>query len=384
MKTKKNLLIIAIILLPFTINSNAQTNVKNEKIKSITLQEKFYGCICGAHIGSSMGAAVEGWSYATIEEKYGTVEELLPYEHYGNGWKRDPGTTEDGIERQKLMITAIMRKGDRVNAEDVRAVWRTEINPKAPGNVSEPFEGELLALAKSSIPARDIGKYCDYAGLNSFARSCHPIGLINAGDPESAMADVFEVGQLYQTSNSRGLQWACVTAVAIAAATLPAATVDSVIEAIRTHCDRSVVREIDRGLRITANCKDFRELRKAFDNVYNGIGMPYSMSYANEVVTKAICIFKMVNGNVKEAMIAAVNMGRDTDCVTAIAAGISGALSGVDSIPTKWIEQVDAATKVNPFTNTTRTMLENSDGLYDAFRNRLKIMKDYYEQMNDI
>ena len=27
-----------------------------------TLRDKFYGCICGAHIGSAMGAAVEGWS----------------------------------------------------------------------------------------------------------------------------------------------------------------------------------------------------------------------------------------------------------------------------------------------------------------------------------
>ncbi|WP_217988921.1 hypothetical protein, partial [Shouchella clausii] len=72
---------------------------------------------------------------------------------------------------------------------------------------------------------------CDYAGLNSFARSCHPIGLINAGDVKGAKEDVLEVGQLYQTSNSRGLKWATVTAVSIAAATTPNATVDSVLGA---------------------------------------------------------------------------------------------------------------------------------------------------------
>lgn len=97
--------------------------------------------------------------------------------------------------------------------------------------VSEPFEATLLAMAKSGIPARDIGRYCDYSGLNSFARSCHPIGLINAGDMEAAKEDVLEVGQLYQTTNSRGLQWAVVTGVAIAAATRPDATVDSVLGA---------------------------------------------------------------------------------------------------------------------------------------------------------
>ena len=357
-----------------------QMNIK----ANVPLNEKFYGCICGTHIGSSMGAVVEGWTYERIEEKYGTLEDLLPYEHYNNGWVRDAGTTEDGVERQKLMITAIMRKGGRVNAEDVRAVWRTDINEKAPGNVSEPFEGELLAMAKSNMPARDIGKYCDYSGLNSFARACHPIGLINAGDPASAVEDVFEVGQLYQTSNSRGLQWACVTAVAIASATKPDSTVDSVIADIAKYCSRSVVNEINSRLKLTANCKDFRELRKAFDTIYNGTGMPYSMSYANEVVTKSICIFNMVKGDVREAIIAGVNLGRDTDCITAIAAGIAGSLSGPSTVPVQWIEQVDASTKVNPFTNTKRTMRENSDGLYDAFKNRLLTMKAYYDTMTNI
>ena len=378
-------------------NNATSSEVQNQKA-NVSLNEKFYGCICGSHIGSSMGALCEGWPYSRIEEKYGTLAELLPYEHYDNGWLRDAGTTEDGIERQKLMITAIMRKGDRVNAEDVRAVWRTDINPKAPGNISEPFEGELLAMAKTNIPARDIGKYCDYSGLVSFSRSCHPVGLINAGDPASAIEDVFEVGQLYQTTNSRGLQWACVTAVAIASATKPDATVDSVINDIFKYCDFrakvegregwyaswagvNIVEEIERGLKRTAKCKDFKELRKAFDSVYNGIGMAYSMAYANEIVTKSVCLFKLVNGDTKEAIIAGANFGRDTDCLTAVAAGISGALSGTASIPPKWIEQVDAATKKNPFTNTQRTMKENSDGLYNAFKNRLDKMKAFYDRM---
>ena len=368
---------------------------------NVSLNDKFYGCICGSHIGSSMSAIVEGWSYSRIEEKYGTLQELLPYEHYDNGWLRDAGTTEDGIERQKLMITAIMRKGDRVNAEDVRAVWRSDMNPRAAGNVSEPFEGELLAMAKTNIPARDIGKYCDYSGLVSFSRACHAMGLINAGDPQGAIEDVLEVGQLYQTSNSRGLLWACVTGVAIASATKPGATVDSVIADILKYCNfRQVVEgrenwyaswagvnvteEIERGLEITAKCKDFKELRKAMDSVYNGIGMPYSMAYANEIVTKGVCVFKLVNGDTKQAIIAGVNFGRDTDCLAAVAAGISGSLTGTSSIPAKWIEQVDAATKKNPFTNTQRTMKENADGLYNALKKRMDKMKQYYDTMYNI
>lgn len=140
------------------------------------LRDKFYGCICGGHIGSAMGAPVEGMSYPEIEEKFGFVDKFLPYMHYGNGWMREPGTTEDGVERQKLMITAIMEKGDRITAEDVRKAWDEHANPNAGGWVSEPFEGTLLQIARTGIPATDLGRYCDYAGLNSFSRACHAIG----------------------------------------------------------------------------------------------------------------------------------------------------------------------------------------------------------------
>lgn len=351
--------------------------------KAVGLREKMFGCIAGCHVGSAMGAAVEGWPYQRIEETHGLVEKFLPYEHYRNGWTREPGTTEDGVERQKLMITAIMEKNDRVNAEDVRAIWIRDIKPGAAGTISEPFEGVLLAMAKSGIPARDLGRYCDYAGLNSFSRSCHPIGLINAGSIQTAIEDVLEVGQLYQTSNSRGLKWACVTGVSIAAATKPDATVDSVIGAVYDNCDADlVVQEIDRGLRRSVGCEDIRELRKAFDPVYGGYGMPYACSSANEVVTKAVCIFKMVNGNTREAIVSGVNMGRDTDCVAAVAAGISGALTGGMSIPEEWVKQLDYATTLNKSTNSQRSLREHSDGLFDAYKSRISKMRAFIEEMD--
>nr|WP_304956912.1 ADP-ribosylglycohydrolase family protein [uncultured Acetatifactor sp.] len=191
------------------------------------------------------------------------------------------------------------------------------------------------------------------------------------------------MGQLYQTAESRGLKWACVTGVAIAAGTMPGATVDSVIGAIYDNCDKDmVVKEIDEQLKKTSGCKDIIEMRSYFDGVYSGFGMPYPFSYANEVVTKGVAIFRMVGGNTKDAVLAGVNMGRDTDCVAAVAGGISGALCGSASLPEKWITQLDYATSINPHTNSRRTLRENADGLYDAFQNRLKKEKAYVEQMS--
>ena len=370
--------------------SSSESTIVGE---GVSVREKFFGCIAGCHIGSAMGAPVEGWSWQDIESKYGVLDKFLSYRHYAgtSDWMREPGTTEDGVERQKLMITAILDKKDRVTAEDIRRIWVRDIKPESAGRISEPFEADLLAMAKSPIPATELGKFCDYSGLVSLARSCHPIGLINAGDVEGAINDLYEVGQLYQTANSRGIQWATVTVVAIAAGTKPGATVDSVLGTILDNCrspdkrfvkEAGVVPEIERGLKATAACQDFRELRVAFDKIYSGHGVPYAFSYANEVVTKAVCIFRMVKGNALDAIVAGVNMGRDTDCVTAVAGGISGALTGGGSIPEAIIAQVDRATRLNPYTNSQRTLRETSDGLYEAFRARLQKMKAYVDEMD--
>ena len=365
----------------------------------ITLRDKFFGCVCGAHIGSAIGAPVEGWMHERTEEVYGTLDKLVAYEHYDNGWVRPAGTTEDGIDRQKLMITAIMEKGGRITAEDLRKIWVRDINPLAPGGIAEPFEGELLKISKSSIPARDIGRYCDYNNLVSFARSCHPIGMINAGDIQSAIEDTLEVGQIYHYTNSRALRWACVTSAGIAAAMAPGATVDSVLSAICINLDERVafggaedvhrdyagmyiVDEIKRALDATENCSDFRELRAEFDKLYYGVGMPYAMAFANEIVTKGVCVFRMCGGDVKKALITAVNLGRDTDCTAAVAGGLAGALGGSAAVPPEWIEQVDKSTAEHRFTNSKRTLRENADGLYGAFQNKCASYRRYAAEMD--
>ena len=77
----------------------------------------------------------------------------------------------------------------------------------------------------------------------------------------------------------------------------------------------------------------------------------------------------------------AVNLGRDTDCVAAVASGISGALDGTASLPGEWISQVDYATSVHRFTNNKRTLREHADGLLGAYKKRLSNMRAYAQRM---
>jgi ADP-ribosylglycohydrolase len=90
----------------------------------------------------------------------------------------------------------------------------------------------------------------------------------------------------------------------------------------------------------------------------------------------------MCGGDVKKAIITAVNLGRDTDCAAAVAAGLSGALGGSASVPEEWVKQVDYATGIHRFTNNKRTLRESADGLYGAFKNKLKHYRDYCAMMD--
>ena len=343
----------------------------------MTLADRIFGCIAASHIGSFMGAPVEGWDRERISQEYGVLYHLLPYEHYKNGWLRPPGTTEDGIERQKLMLTAIIEKGDRVTADDVVGIWLRDIKPESEGMVSEPFESTLLKMAKSGVTPRHIGRYCPWDGLVTVSRSCHGIGIINACDPVAAARDIYDVGLLYNTEVGDGLRWASIVAAGIAGALCPDATVDSVIETALDFAHGRIRSELERALALA----DASTMVDSFYEIYSGSGTPYAHSWANEVVSKAFAVFKAVGGDPARAIITSVNFGRDTDCLAAISGGLSGALSGGRSLRPEWIGQVDEAAKANIYTNSQRTLGETADGLHGALMNRVERARTWSDSL---
>ena len=189
------------------------------------LYDKVLG-LAGSNIGSAMGARWR-WPRKGSQRRYGVLTELLPYAHYthydkpGAGRLRPAGTTEDGIERQRLMCTAIIEKGGRITAADLAAIWVRDINPANFGVQMEPCDEVLYRAVMAGIPPTDAGRYTNFLGINSFARSGHPIGLINACDVPQAIADTYEIGQLYQARHGYGLDYGAAVNAGIAEAMKP-------------------------------------------------------------------------------------------------------------------------------------------------------------------
>ena len=351
-----------------------------------TLFDKIYGCLAGTYIGSSMGVSVEGWHMDRIAQRYGVLKEFVPFRF--KGWDCPPGSTEDGMERQKLMCRAIFDKQDRITAEDLVDTWRKVMDDEktaAMAKMTEGFDRDLMALAKTrAVPAGQLGSLVKYSHLNTTVRSFHAIALINACDPEGVVRDLQDVGRVYQPLSSNGYPWGAAYNAAVVDAMKPDATVQSVIEAALRYASGGVRAEIRRALDIAGKHDDPLDMRKEFYERYSGRGTPYAQSWVNETAAKALAIFAATKGNVQQAIIVAVNFGRDTDCLGATAGGLAGAFSGTRTVPPEWIETVDKATKTHPYTNSRLTIKETAEGIFGALKNKVRKMKDYVTLMESL
>ncbi len=378
------------------------------ELQRSSVYDKIYGVILGTRAGSSLGAMVElVGDMDQIEKIYGMYNEFIPYIHYNIPWTHPAGATEDGIERQKLICTAIIEKQDRITAEDLKKVWLKDCEIEEMYNMTQPYDRTLLEYAKWGLSLEDFpntkfGMPSDLGEhIHLTARVFHPIPLINAGDPDSAIEDMKELGKLYyENKNDDAFTWGAVYNAALSIAMLPGATVNSVIEDALQYATPQIREEIEYGLALANKYKDNpfdRKFRVELNAMYADPNSPYCIegriekypwSSIYENVTCAFAIFKATQGSVKDAVIVACNRGRDTDCTAASAAGLAGALTGTSTIPQEWIDFLESGIKENPYTNNHMTNKATAQGIYSALQNKLRRIKheiqeiEYQNDMN--
>ncbi len=359
-------------------------------VKGAGLRDRVFGCIAGSRMGSAFGAPVEGWSADKISAKYGVLDRFLPYGHYNKQWQRPPGTTEDGIERQKLMCMAIIEKQDRITVVDLAKKWVEILDVKLMEYVTEGFDRKLVEKARSGeVPAGLLGSEVP-VGLNTLARSFHAIPVINACDVDGVIRDVYDVGRAYQPLGSPAFAWGAAYNAGVAHAMTPDATVDSVIATVCKYAGADARKEIGHVLGVAGGHTEALAMRAKVNAVYTDATSPYcasrrmksyGISSIMETVSRGLAIFSVTKGNVKQGIIAAANFGRDTDCLAATVGGLAGALTGSATIPPEWIELIDDATAKMPFTCSKLTLNQTVDGMYKALTNKIARMRKHIDLM---
>jgi ADP-ribosylglycohydrolase len=345
------------------------------------LFSKVYGSITAGNIGSAIGAAVEwvsvpGGGWPALEAEFGWVTDLLPWVQrdrevrYWNASPRlhyqhmdmPPGMTEDGAEIRYLLVRAIIENGGRIDVEDLAEVFRRDIVREDIGRLVNPhikihLDRLMAGDSISRIPARLIGSMTPWPGLVDATHMIGPIGIVNACNPRQAALDAAEVSLIMQPPASGGVEGAMVIAAATAEAFRPEATVDSVVEAGMAHVGRHTREIIEETLEIARRHPDIREIREPIRQHF----MPtYPYADGVETAAEALALFWITKGDVQEGLVGATNIGRDTDCIAGCLGSISGAFSGIENVPTAWVETVQAAIDANAYTLQKQPMFDQA------------------------
>ena len=131
----------------------------------ISIFDKIHGCIAASWIGSSMGAVTEGLTIEQIEKDFGRIDSLMQYTRKGKIFRRpggpyytyhtderDPGMTEDGIERQKIITEAIRKKNGSITVNDFAESFLEKMKPEFFGYLTEPTDELFFGLLKGGVP----------------------------------------------------------------------------------------------------------------------------------------------------------------------------------------------------------------------------------------
>lgn len=348
------------------------------------LADKATGALAGAAVGDALGGAAEGNTPAAIQERYngfitGIVGPFLP--DWKNARPIAPYHKGDGhVTDDTLMTNALV---------EVYATVRDHLDAHAIAEHLVPLligerrwipelEGEALLLHRIFLAEKWLVTRLHYghidpreAGVGNIVNCgatmyVAPIGIVNAGSPDGAYAEAIDIAGAHQSSYGR--EAAGVYAAAVAEAMRPGASYQDVIDVALRLAKDGTRDAIDAVANAAAAVTDWRDglavLRNAvepFDTVGPNYRAPArdaripSRTKSIEELPIALGMLIAAKGDYSESVLGAINYGRDSDSIAVMAGSIAGALGGLDSVPSAWIDGVNEGSRMD-ITATGPTM----------------------------
>ncbi|MDA0990986.1 MAG: ADP-ribosylglycohydrolase family protein, partial [Verrucomicrobia bacterium] len=247
-------------------------------------------------------------------------------------------------------------------------VWIPELQREAP-LIERLFYPEKWIFHRLQLAACDprqggVGNMVNCGAAMYIA----PVGVVNACDPHAAYAEAIAFASGHQ--QSYGLEAAGVFAAAVAAAFVPGATVDSIVDTALsvardgthaaivalTDCARALV---DQGVTGPAAVQALHAAIAPFspmgDDVQHGphkAGVPTaayqpSRLFSIEELPLALAFCILAKGDFAMAIEDGINSGRDTDSIGVMIGAILGAMHGQTVIDAGVAAQLDAANRLD-------------------------------------
>lgn len=290
------------------------------------LRERARGALLGLAVGDALGAPAENMKPSQIRARWGRITGFVA-EH--------PCGTDD-TEYAIFSGLVLARHGAALTVAHVEAAWHQWIADRDEG----PFRGAgfsergTLENLRRGLAA-PISAQHRHAWSDGLAMRAAPFGVFAAGRPAEAARLVAVDGTV--SHDGEGIYGGQAVAAGVAAAMAGDPTDAVVAAALAVVPDDSwTSRSLRRAVAVAHRGE--RAVRSA---VVIG-GYPWT-DLAPEAVALAFGAYAAADGDFAEAVLMAVNMGRDADTTAAVAGALAGAARGAASIPPRWASAIGPA-----------------------------------------
>lgn len=310
-----------------------------------TYREKLEGALLARMAGCTLGAPVEGWPVAKMEDLARENGEPFPPVDY---WTRVPEPfvkrynmspreaytrrkmngvpVDDDIAYTLLGLLIVEDFGPDFTTADVGRAWLKYL-PYACTAEEAALENLRKGIAAERAAERE-NPYCEWIGADIRA---DPWGWLAPGRPEKAAGMAWRDAVLSHRRN--GVYGEMFFAAAISAAFAtdhPVEAIEIGLTEIPRRC--ALAREIRWALKRAPRVRDYRQAREAVDLRYKGMHPVHTIN--NAVLT----VWGLAIGgtDVTRVIGETVAMGLDNDCTAATAGSIVGAIVGRKGVPKHW------------------------------------------------
>ncbi|MEV5018409.1 ADP-ribosylglycohydrolase family protein [Streptomyces sp. NPDC053782] len=326
---------------------------------AVGLRERARGALLGLAVGDALGAPAENMKPSEIRARWGRI----------TGYVADRPAGTDDTEYAIFSGLLLARYGAALTPVHVETAWHEWIADREEG----PFRGAgfsergTLENLRRGLAA-PISAQHRHAWSDGLAMRAAPHGVFAAGRPAEAARLVAIDGSV--SHDGEGIYGGQAVAAGVAAAMAGAAPVAVVASALAVVPDDSwTARCLRRAM--TAAHRGERAVRSA---VVIG-GYPWT-DLAPEAVALAFGAYAAADGDFADAVLTAVNMGRDADTTAAVAGALAGATHGVAAIPPAWAAAIGPARGTCLPTIAGHHVLEVADLLTGAAEEVRRAVRD--------
>lgn len=293
------------------------------------LVDRFAAVVIASRVGDAMGTPTEGLDPGIIHERFGWVDDFT-----GDG-------TDDSL-MATLLAAALTGTRGAAGADDWAErilAHRSEILDKR-----DKFFPSVLHLVEKldyGFPPSRVAH--GNMPSTSSAMCIWPVGLVNAGDPRAAAAQAYALAGLIHT----GEVDFCTDAAAAVAATVAAALCPGTdarracatgITALRPRSGTLMRDLITEAIALADSTGDYPTFRREYQRTAR-----YDIFCdSRETVPAAFGLVTLAEGRLATAVEYAANFGRDADTIAAMTGAICGAVGGLSTVPTAWLDRLGA------------------------------------------